>query len=642
MKWLTCFLLLIALPVWADSDADFLAVRDAFRAGNAVRLERLAQRFKHSPMEVYVSYYRLRLGLENADVGQVKSFLARDEDTPLIDQLRGEWLKVLGKNQQWDSFDAEYPRLLNENTELTCYALQSRRRSHEQEALREARMLWFNSSGQPESCGPLFDAALSAGIITGQDVWQRMRLTLEAGNVTLAKKLSEHLGGDLAVSAAALGRAAADADRYLEKVQLENASQGQRAVALFALHRLAKQSPDLAYGHWKRVATFFTEGEQDYFYGWLGHEAARKLDSRALQWFGKTTAVPRNAQQAAWRVRAALRAQDWAEVLASVNAMSEQQQREDAWRYWKARALLALNKHVEAQKLLAPLSVEYHFYGQLADEELAATPVMSKAPTTYKPDKQDIAAMLALPGIQRTLALYRMDMRKEARDEWRWTLRNFNDQELLTAAEIARRNEMYDRAIGAAERTVNVHDFSLRFLAPYRDAMQTHIREYGLEEAWVYGLMRQESRFATSAKSSVGAAGLMQVMPSTADWIAKKMGWKSYRQSMLHQIDTNLKLGTYYLKNVMSALDDSPVLASAAYNAGPGRARRWRGDTPMEGAIYAETIPFDETRDYVKKVMSNTVYYASQFNAAQMPLKQRLGVIAGKAADNRQAVPDEE
>lgn len=642
MKCVACFLLLIALPAWADSDADFLAARDAFRAGDAARLERLAQRLKHTPMEVYAGYYRLRLGLENADTGQVKNFLARGEDTPLVDQLRGEWLKVLGKNRQWDLFDAEYPRLLNETTELTCYALQSRRRYQEREALHEARMLWFNSSGQPESCGPLFDGALSAGIITGQDVWQRLRLALEAGNITLAKKLAEYLSGDLAVSPAALDRAAADADRYLERAQLDNASQGQRAVALFALHRLAKQSPDLAYGHWKRFAASFTEAERDYFHGWLGYEAARKLDGRALEWFGKTTGAPLNAQQAAWRARAALRAQDWAGVLASVNAMSEQQQREDAWRYWKARALLALNKPVEAQKLLAPLSVEYHFYGQLADEELAATPVLSKAPATYKPDKQDIAAMLALPGVQRTLALYRMDMRKEARDEWRWTLRNFNDQELLTAAEIARRNEMYDRAIGAAERTVNVHDFGLRFLAPYRDAMQAHIREHGLEEAWVYGLMRQESRFAVSAKSSAGAVGLMQVMPSTANWVAKKMGWKSYRQSMLHQIDTNLKLGTYYLKNVMSALDDSPVLASAAYNAGPGRARRWRGDAPLEGAIYAETIPFDETRDYVKKVMSNTVYYASQFNTAQKPLKQRLGVIAGKTANNRQPVPDEE
>ncbi|MBY0576096.1 MAG: lytic transglycosylase domain-containing protein, partial [Gallionellaceae bacterium] len=222
-----------------------------------------------------------------------------------------------------------------------------------------------------------------------------------------------------------------------------------------------------------------------------------------------------------------------------------------------------------------------------------------------------------------------------------WTLRNFSDQELLAAAEIARRNEMYDRAIGAADMTVSVHDFSLRYLAPYRDAMRAHIRESGLEEAWVYGLMRQESRFATAAKSNVGAAGLMQIMPATARWIAKKLGLKKFKQSLIHQVDTNLRLGTYYMKTVLSSLDGSPVLASAAYNAGPGRARQWRGDVPLEGAIYAETIPFDETRDYVKKVMSNTVHYARQFDAPQQPLKQRLGIIAPKNASNQQPVPDE-
>jgi len=286
------------------------------------------------------------------------------------------------------------------------------------------------------------------------------------------------------------------------------------------------------------------------------------------------------------------------------------------------------------------LSGEYNFYGQLAGEELANSPTISEA-AAYKPGKQDIATMLALPGIQRTLALYRMDMRSEALKEWSWTVRNFNDQELLTAAEIARRHEMYDRAINAADKTVNVHDFSLRYLAPYRDALRAHIREHGLEEAWVYGLMRQESRFVTAAKSDVGAAGLMQVMPSTAQWIAKKLGLKSYKQSLIHQLDTNLRLGTYYMKTVLSWFDGSPVLASAAYNAGPGRARRWRGDQPLEGAIYAETIPFDETRDYVKKVMSNTMYYAGQFDAPQRPLKQRMGIVAGKTADNQQAIPDE-
>jgi soluble lytic murein transglycosylase len=340
-------------------------------------------------------------------------------------------------------------------------------------------------------------------------------------------------------------------------------------------------------------------------------------------------------------VRAALRAQDWSEVLAGINAMSAQQQREAAWLYWKARALQELGRPVEARNLFVLLSGEFHFYGQLAGEELADTPVLSEVTATYKPDQQAIGAMLGLPGIQRTLALYRLGLYSEALEEWRWVLRNFNDRELLTAAEIARRNKMYDRAIGAADKTVSVHDFSLRYLAPYRDALQAHIREHALEEAWVYGLMRQESRFASGAKSDVGAAGLMQIMPETARWLAGKLGLRSYRNTLIHQLDTNLRLGTYYMKTMLSQFEGNPVLASAAYNAGPRRAGEWRGEQSLEGAIYAETIPFEETREYVKKVMSNTVYYARQFNAPPRPLKQRMGIIAARPADIQQAASDE-
>jgi soluble lytic murein transglycosylase len=330
-----------------------------------------------------------------------------------------------------------------------------------------------------------------------------------------------------------------------------------------------------------------------------------------------------------------LRARDWSEVLASVNAMSDQQQRDSAWQYWKARALQASDRAIEAREIFAPLSVNIDFYGQLASAELTDSPVLSEATLIYKPDKQAITRMQAVPGIQRTLSLYRMGMRSEALEEWRWALRNFNDRDLLTAAEIARRNEMYDRAIGAADRTVYIHDFSLRYLAPYRSELQEHIREQGLDEAWVYGLMRQESRFATGAKSDVGASGLMQVMPSTARWVAQKLGLKSYRNALIHQLDINLRIGTYYMKTVLAQSESSPVLASASYNAGPMRALQWRGDIPLEGAIYTESIPFSETRDYVKKVMSNTVYYANQFGDTPRSLKQRMGIVSAKPADKQ-------
>lgn len=750
-------------------DADFLAAHDAYLAGDRVKLARYAQRLKQSPLEVYVSYYQLSLGIANADKKPapskgkghvadsletaVNAFLSRPDDSPIIDQLRGEWLKLLGKRQQWDQFDAEYPRLLSADTDLTCYALQSRRRTHEQAALREARNLWFTGKGLPDSCGPLFDAALKAGIITEHDIAQRLRMSLEENNVTFAAQLAKEMSGEYAVLPALLKNAAADPERYLKKLTPNDSNsmagsakaseqtdvssalanwssddeqrrasgltlemrasisgavapspssgwprwgnllsrlgfgkaadpvpasayygltpltdvhparttdpacqppcvdigdtdavppmgwypkltgKGQRMVALFALERLAKESPELAYTRWAKIAGYFPLSEQRYFYGRLAYQAARDLDPRALQWYRAAADTPLDDRQSAWRVRAALRVQDWPEVLAAVNAMSGQQQLDGAWQYWKARALQALGKPADARAIFASLSADFNFYGQLASSELA-DPVLSEARPVYKPDQQAIDSVSALPGVQRTLALYRMGLRNEALDEWRWVLRNLNDRELLTAAEIALRNKMYDRAIGAAEKTVATHDLSLRYLAPYRADLQAHIREHGLDEAWVYGLMRQESRFTPSAKSEVGAAGLMQIMPSTARWAANKLGLKSYRNALIQQLDTNLRLGTYYMKAILSQSENSPVLASAAYNAGPTRALQWRGDRPMEGAIYTETIPYEETRDYVKKVMSNSVYYAAQFGDPPRSLKQRLGIVPGKTSDD--------
>jgi len=623
-----------------SGDADFIAAHNAYLDGDAGKLERYARRLKDSPLEVYVSYYRLRLNLENATPENVRSFLSRPDDTPLIDLLRVEWLKLLGIRQQWNLFDAEYPHLINGDNELACYALQSSLRNGESVTLLKARELWLTGKSQPDSCGPLFEAALTGGVLSEQDVSKRLRLALEQNNISLATSLAGRLESVYPGLSAALKSAASNPDRYTEKLTPHNAEAGLRIITLFALQRVAKQSPDLASARWARIEEYLPMEEQHYFYGRLAYEAARNLDSRALQWYREAAFTPLDEKQSAWRVRAALRALDWREVLASINAMSDQQQRESAWQYWKARALQALGRPDEASQIFAPLSAEYSFYGELASEELTDTPVLSEVKPTYKPDQFAIAAVSALPGVQRTLALYRVGLRSEALEEWRWVVRDLNDRELLTAAEIARRNKMYDRAIGAAEKTVSQHDFSMRYLAPYRSDLQVHIREHKLDEAWVYGLMRQESRFTPSAKSDAGAAGLMQIMPSTARWAANKLGLKSYHKSLIHQLDTNLRLGTYYMKSVLSQSENNPVLASAAYNAGPLRALQWRGDQPLEGAIYTETIPYEETRDYVKKVMSNTAYYAVQFGDPPHSLKQRLGIVPAKTPDNQQVFPN--
>lgn len=641
MKFFFFFLWLIPLVSMAGQDEDFLAARDAFRQGDGVKLERVSARLKNSLLEPYLTYYHLRLHWDDSDGAEIKQFLARVEDTPVIDQFRNEWLKHLGKRQRWEEFAAEYPKSTNGDAELICYVLQQHQLSDEEGALREARTKWFSGVGQPESCATLYEAAMSKGIINEQDIWTRIRLALEAGNVSLAKQLVEKLPKKMPFPLKELELAAADPERYLTKTKLDKKSEAQRLIALFALHRLAKELPDLALVQWKKIAAVFPEAEQRYFYSWLAFQAARILDARALEWYKAAGDTPMNELQLAWRTRAALRALDWHQVWVSITAMSPQQQQEGAWRYWKGRALKALGRPQEADALFAELSHEFNFYGQLAAEELGAAPAAGMVTASFQPGKEELSSVQALPGVQRTFALYRMDLRTEAAKEWSWALRKLDDRNLLVAAEVARRNGIYDRSISAADRTITLHDFNLRYPSPYRDSLQGRLREHGLEEAWVYGLMRQESRFATQAKSNVGAAGLMQIMPATAKWVARKMGMHDYRNALIHETEVNLKLGTYYMKNVLSSFDNNAAMASAAYNAGPGRARNWRGDRPLEGAIYAETIPFDETRDYVKKVMSNTVYYAKLFGQAGLSLKKRLGVIDAKNSDNQKPIPDE-
>jgi soluble lytic murein transglycosylase len=242
------------------------------------------------------------------------------------------------------------------------------------------------------------------------------------------------------------------------------------------------------------------------------------------------------------------------------------------------------------------------------------------------PTEADVAAAAADPGLKRALELIRLGLRVEGVREWGFTVRSFDDERLLAAAELARRNGVYDRAIATADRTSRLHNFTLRYPMPYQELFRNYAATHGVDEAWVLGLVRQESRFNTEARSSAGAAGIMQVMPRTARYVAGKMGMRNYRAKSVTEIETNVTLGTGYLKLVMEQLGN-PVLASAAYNAGPSRARRWREEKPIEGAVYIESIPFPETRDYVKKVMANAVYYAAVLDRKPVPLKTRLGVI---------------
>ena len=623
-----CALLACAGMARAAQDDDFLAAREAFRVGDVVKFERSAKSLSGYPLEPYIAYWRLRLRLEQATPEEVQALLERTKDAPVAVSLRADWLRLLATRQQWEQFDAEYTQAPGEDVELLCYTLQSRWRAGKEEALSYARRLWFSGRDRPDSCTPMFDALAERSQLGPDDVWARIRLALEAGNAGVARRAAEYLPAKEQPEARALSGIAVNPQAFLEHKNFNLKTRAGRETVMYAAHRLARTAPSQAAQQWAKLGERFTDAERAYVWGLIAYQGAQRHDPNALAWYAKAAEL--NDQQLAWKVRIALRAKSWPDVLAAVDAMSPKEAQEPAWRYWKARAAKAQGRAAEAQALFTALATDFSFYGQLAAEELGGrgkTPVAS-----YKPTRDEVQAMAKVPGFQRALAFYRLNLRFEGNREWSWTIRNFDDKQLLAAAEFARRSEIYDRAINTADRTRELHDFSMRYLAPYRDVMKGYVSQQQLDEAWVYGLIRQESRFIADVKSSAGAAGLMQLMPATARWVAQKVGLKDFRGgAQTVNVETNLNLGTWYLKHVLDTLDNHPVLASAAYNAGPGRARAWRADEPMDAAIYAESIPFNETRDYVKKVMSNANYYSQQFGQTLLSLKERIGVIVPRS-----------
>jgi soluble lytic murein transglycosylase len=610
-----------AAPAAAAQDDDFLAARDAFRSGDGRRVDYYAGRLRGYVLEPYVAYWQLRMHLEEASPAEVRRFLSTYGDVPVSRSLLADWLRLLGRTGQWQQFDVDYALYSGEDLDITCYGIQSKART-QPEAIGEARSLWFIVKDLPENCTTLFSSLMQDGKLTQEDIWARVRLALEAGQVSMAQRAAVYVTPGQAPDARALNLIFSNPGGYLDRQQFDLRTRGGREATMFAVTRLARSSPQQAGAQWVRIENRFSAEERGYVWGQLAQSAAMRQDPDALAWFAKANDL--SDTKLGWKVRAALRARNWPAVLSAVEAMSPREREQSAWRYWRARALKAAGREQEAVALLTPLSREYHFYGQLALEELGEK--ISTPPVGFKPSQEDLRVMSANPTVRRALQFYRLDLRGDATREWIWLVRNLDDRQLITAAEVARRHELYDRAINTADKTEQVHDFSLRYPAPFRNILRARAGQMNLDEAWVYGLIRQESRFISDARSRVGAGGLMQLMPATAKWVANKLGMR--RIGDVTEVDTNITLGTYYLKHVLDTLDGYPVLASAAYNAGPGRARAWRPDgAPIEGAIYAETIPFTETRDYVKKVMSNASYYGHSFSQQLQSLRQRLGII---------------
>ena len=623
----------------APSDSVILDMREAARRGDKARLTSLLPLARGHALEPWAAYWALKARLEEASPLEVQDFLTRYAGTYQEDRLRNDWLLLSGKRRDWASFSAEYPRYrMRDDREVRCYAVAAdiaAGKPASKEAAAQVRRDWFAQRELDDGC--LYAAGLlhQAGVLPYQELWKKARLALEANRASLARAAVALDAPDVAPEVAAIQQSPI---RFLTSRAAVGTRKGQELVML-ALIKLATQNADQAAQQLdSKWSVQLGAEERNWAWGVIGKWSALALSDQANGYFAKVT---RDADLSddllAWKARAALRAGDWRSVQRAVDAMQDPAADDGAWIYWKARAQLALARSDAdraaprtALERLAANPGSSGFYEKLAREELGQ-PLMSPPPPAPLTAEERDAARRHI-GLNRALLAIALGLRGDGVREWNyWTNLHvpggMGDRELLAAADFACARQVWDRCINASERTKSFMDFSQRFPTPHRDAVVRQSQAIGLDPAYVYGLIRQESRFVMDARSGVGASGLMQVMPATARWTARKIGLDGFVPSQINDRDTNILIGTNYLKLALDDFQGSMPMAAAAYNAGPGRPRNWRNGPVLEGAIWAENIPFNETRDYVKKVLSNTADYAGLFTGQPQSLKRRLGTV---------------
>lgn len=619
------------------------------------RQQKLAPGLIQAGLGDYVDLWRWQTRLKNGTVVDdkaVRAFLTLHKDQVTANRLRYDWLGSLAARGLWADYQSERAALIwDPEPRLSCLDALARLNLVPADAMAKeaARQVALNTAEPHGDAGQmLFDALLAAGVLSP---YAAIRALVEVDQLALVQRHASRLSPK---DAAVLTQILKNPGEWLT-LQAQQPDPRQAEFLVIALLRCAQENPSLAAGHATLLQKVMSAEQQGIVWGRIGYRAALKLLPEAHRWYGLGGAeVGKQGacreEVLAWQVRTALRAYDWKQVLKAIERMPEQAQREEVWVYWRGRALVAHKRTQEARQILLSISDRIDYYGKLAREELDLLPKPTPLPkekvekgkkagramadptppgTAPEPTAKEVARIRARPGIQRARALLRLGMGAEAVREWYWSLREANERQLLAAAELAHSLGMVPLMISTSERTRKLVHLAQRYPRPFESAVARQASLEKIDPALMYGVMRQESRFSLRARSHAGAQGLMQLMPGTAAYVARSINLPGWKPGRTYEMEVNLRLGGAYLRMVREDLGDPLPLAVAAYNAGPQQVRRWREKLPrgVEGAVFIESIPIHETRDYVKLVMANTLHYTRLATGSESALKSLLGKV---------------
>jgi soluble lytic murein transglycosylase len=609
---------------FADARARFLDARKALNENRKDSFRKLARQLKDYPLYPYLEYWELRERLSSAGNREVNGFLKRYADQPVGARMRRAWLYQLARNKDWKRYLAVYEG--GQPAELQCYRLQAKLHTGDDESLFDAALpLWLVGYSQDKACDPVFKHLDDQDRFTDELLWERIRLAMNSGNASLATYLAKRLP-DADQAWVALWREARQRpSATLDAAQLKKDVPIAREIALYAIKRIAGGDEQQARERWQEIRKRyrFTAEEAGGIERTLALYAGWRRNPEAHAWLAAVPDVAVDTEVREWRVRSAITAGLWPEVLKHIAAMPAEEARREEWRYWEAVALENTGQDQAARDRLAPLAQERDYHGFLAADALRWPYVMNNQPLSHNAEAMD--AIRRLPGMVRARELLRADLPTEARREWFHTIAHFDAQQLKLAAVLASEWGWHDSAILTVARSSDYDDLQLRFPIDHSEDVTRYASANQLDPGHVFAVIRTESAFNKDARSGAGAMGLMQLMPATGRSTARKYRIPLASTKSLYEPQQNIRIGTAYLKQVMEQFDSNVVLASAAYNAGPHRVNRWlpeEDEQPAESWIAA--IPFDETRKYVQRILSYAAIYDWRLERPVKPLKQHM------------------
>lgn len=573
---------------------------------HSAEYQTLYKQLHYYPLQPYLEQQKLLATMRLSSIEKIAEFLKKYKGTPLDWPLRKSWLTFLAKKNQAKQYLTFYRP--TSNVMLTCQYLRFQLQSGlpKSVVLPQVTKLWLVGKSQDKACDPIFELWQKAGYRTNDVIWQRIVLSADGGKHTLIPYLTKLLPSEQKYLAKLWHKVRRDPSRVSKLKYFPNKSVRETEILTYGLKRLIWRHPNMALKSYEKAQAKFTfSSEQRIAISEKFAVAlAAKNHSKARVWLDKLELASLNKSMLQWRLSQALKNQDWQRLIVELKQLPTKYKDDLQWKYWYARALIATDAKQRGEYLLAQLANERHYYGFLAASYLQTPVSLQDKPLSFSlAEKRKV---IDRPAAKRAFEFYSLGRYVKARSEWNYLMSQISHREQLIAAKVANENKWFDRSIFTLASVGYLDDVELRFPKAFNKEINLNANDQKINPAWAFAIARRESSFMTDAHSSAGAKGLMQLMPTTAKNLKKGKISRSY----LLNANNNIALGTRYLKILLDKNKGNQVLATAAYNAGPYRVKRWIKDIDLMPAdIWIETIPFKETRNYVKSVLAYQEIY---------------------------------